>query len=641
MHPYASRFAALRLTVVLLVLGMASEGQTVTVLATQPWTDTGVFLNQGDVVGIVASGTINYWSGVGGCSIPWPGYPGCIVSPAGIPWPGPCSGSAVAPGLACVSLIGMIGTGAPFEVGIGSAVTAQTSGELMLGVNDGNGAFGDNTGSWVASLSVGQGQLQITTTSLPGGQVGEVYNSAPAAATGGRPFPPTSFSDPYVWSATGLPPGLNVSYFTGELYGAPSVDGSFTTTLVVKDFNGATASKSFPVSIAPSSMKPRFPSAVKQMLADLGTGFSWQSGFWKQLLDACKQATAGEPPGDPLAANCNTQSVLYLLSDVAAYGLNGLASFDPVDPNYTVIAQPVPLTIVVTPSEPTWTAPQLATYTAFVKTVTTTNNLIALQQATMTSINRAEGAFEAGNTYWEQQQVSAISRYTQLMVFHLQLLLTEEAQFNATLGIAGNGFPLATITPDQATQFSIGIATNGLPIDVQQALTSLGIPSLAVGADVIAFTAKAWSSFNPAVISGVTSHAFDATGVPAEQLIAALITQFSTLTGKVSRGTQEFELNASFALGANSNGVHPGAEDVSFSVGSNAFTIPAGKFKRSSKGIYQFEGRVNGTNLEGAISPTATGYQFQIEGGSALPGLSSPTTLAVWIGDDGGTVLVK
>src|SRR5436853_3224082 len=121
----------LALAAVLFSLTIAAKAQTVPIILTQAWTDTGITLSRGQAVGIVVSGTMDYWSGIGGCSIPWPGYPGCIVTPAGIPWPGPCSGT-LTPGLACLSAVGMVGSGTPFEVGIGVAFTAQNNGKLYL-----------------------------------------------------------------------------------------------------------------------------------------------------------------------------------------------------------------------------------------------------------------------------------------------------------------------------------------------------------------------------------------------------------------------------------------------------------------------------------------------------------------------------
>jgi hypothetical protein len=62
-------------------------------------------------------------------------------------------GKFVAPGLPCWSLIGRIGqSGTIFEVGSSKSFVAASSGEVYLGVND--NYFGDNSGSWTASISI-------------------------------------------------------------------------------------------------------------------------------------------------------------------------------------------------------------------------------------------------------------------------------------------------------------------------------------------------------------------------------------------------------------------------------------------------------------------------------------------------------
>ena len=112
---------------------------TISIPASQAWTDTGLSLSKGDQVTITASGTI-YIAG---------SDPG--KTPAGDP---NCTASAdfVAPGLPCWSLIGRIGNGAPFEVGTATSFSVARRGRLYLGVND--NYFPDNTGSWSAMVTV-------------------------------------------------------------------------------------------------------------------------------------------------------------------------------------------------------------------------------------------------------------------------------------------------------------------------------------------------------------------------------------------------------------------------------------------------------------------------------------------------------
>jgi C1A family cysteine protease len=67
--------------------------------------------------------------------------------------------------------------------------------------------------------------LEITTTALPDGELGEAY-TATLEATGGK--------TPYTWNATGLPDGLNCSA-GGAISGIPTEDGDFTVTVNVTD----------------------------------------------------------------------------------------------------------------------------------------------------------------------------------------------------------------------------------------------------------------------------------------------------------------------------------------------------------------------------------------------------------------------
>src|SRR5437879_3808275 len=84
--------------------------------------------------------------------------------------------------------------------------------------------------------------LQITTTSLPSGQVQTPY-SASLQATGGTP--------PYAWSVISgqLPNGLSLSPSNGTITGTPTLAGTFTFTIQVKDNSGGSASAGFSIII--------------------------------------------------------------------------------------------------------------------------------------------------------------------------------------------------------------------------------------------------------------------------------------------------------------------------------------------------------------------------------------------------------
>jgi hypothetical protein len=117
---------------------------TVSIVLTQAFTDTGLFITQGQTVTISTTGQLNWRPS--GC----PSGQSCISSPGGEA----CGLSDMAePSFPCYSLIGAVGQGMPFEVGSSLTFTQQAaSGELYLGVND--DFYSDNIGAWSSIISV-------------------------------------------------------------------------------------------------------------------------------------------------------------------------------------------------------------------------------------------------------------------------------------------------------------------------------------------------------------------------------------------------------------------------------------------------------------------------------------------------------
>jgi hypothetical protein len=113
----------------------------INVMANQPWMDTGTQMVQGQTYNIAAGG-VAYFAG----------DEGSAVGPNGQGHPG--GPTCIAPGLPAYSLVGKIGpAGVPFAVGPHRTIVASDSGELFLSMNDEGNAFGDNRGSWVATIS--------------------------------------------------------------------------------------------------------------------------------------------------------------------------------------------------------------------------------------------------------------------------------------------------------------------------------------------------------------------------------------------------------------------------------------------------------------------------------------------------------
>ena len=156
-----------RATAVILALLLAGSAHnaaatvyTLQIPCTQEWTDTGIDIAAGSLVGITASGTVQY------------GYLGEQVTDAN---GGDYTGqqffpTAVLPNTIIVSLIGKIGgstaidTGTPIPegtfgkgpgfVGTSYSQVVSTGGRLFLGFNDQLGAYYDNYGSFSVNVSV-------------------------------------------------------------------------------------------------------------------------------------------------------------------------------------------------------------------------------------------------------------------------------------------------------------------------------------------------------------------------------------------------------------------------------------------------------------------------------------------------------
>lgn len=113
---------ALALPLALVAPAPSAYAQSVShrpVAAREVWTDTGVRVRAGTSVTITATGLVHFGSG-----------PISRITPDGVPWGRTCSAIAAqvshgtwpAPGLSCWSLIGRIGSGKPFEVGVRRSV---------------------------------------------------------------------------------------------------------------------------------------------------------------------------------------------------------------------------------------------------------------------------------------------------------------------------------------------------------------------------------------------------------------------------------------------------------------------------------------------------------------------------------------
>ncbi len=126
--------------------------------------------------------------------------------------------------------------------------------------------------------AVGTSGPQITTSSLPSGQIGTAYQ-ATITASGG--------ATPYTWSISSgsLPLGIFLSSSSGVLSGTPTLAGNYTFMSTVKDSSGKTASRTFTIAASNSSS-----SALTVLTNGLNLGYVQQA--YVSLLTA----TGGTAP---------------------------------------------------------------------------------------------------------------------------------------------------------------------------------------------------------------------------------------------------------------------------------------------------------------------------------------------------------
>jgi PA-IL-like protein len=121
--------------------GQFGQAQTISVVANQPWTATGMTVNQGDQVSFRATGQIQ-----------WGPAPGQTAGPNGGRG---ISGNYPVPTAGVGAVIGRVGNSQAFVIPAnGETVTMPASGPLYLGINDDN--VSDNNGTF---------QVQIARTS--------------------------------------------------------------------------------------------------------------------------------------------------------------------------------------------------------------------------------------------------------------------------------------------------------------------------------------------------------------------------------------------------------------------------------------------------------------------------------------------
>jgi len=146
-------------------------------------------------------------------------------------------------------------------------------------------------------------------------------------------------------------------------------------------------------------------------------------------------------------------------------------ALDPVDTNYTVLAQAVATPVSPLSAGGGITQPAAGAFNAW---LTNLSQSAGFSSALDTSINRAQGAAAASNVYWDNAQMTAAVQFeTQLAAVLDQepaLRSNVVAQFEAA------GFSI-DVTTNDVLNLQAEITTNGLPTQLLDGLIQLGTDS--------------------------------------------------------------------------------------------------------------------------------------------------------------------
>lgn len=200
--------------------------------------------------------------------------------------------------------------------------------------------------------------------------------------------------------------------------------------------------------------------------------------------------------------------------------------------------------------------------------------------------------------------------------------------------IVSNG----ALTPVPGSPFAAGSAPDSVAVDPTGKFVYVANRGDA--------TVSTYSIGSNGALTPVPGSPFATGAEPGEEELSVAITPllpFATSFAKLQISAGGFDLNESFTLGANSNGINPITENVTLQIGTFSVTIPAGSFRQNPNGRFAFQGLINGVSLQAQIVPLGNNiFTFKAEGtGLNFTGLSNPVTVVLTVGIDSGSTAVN
>jgi hypothetical protein len=145
---------------------------------------------------------------------------------------------------------------------------------------------------------------------------------------------------------------------------------------------------------------------------------------------------------------------------------------DPADTNYTALAQVAAPAVTPLAAGGEITQSEADAYNLW---QTNLSQSAGYGTALTTSLDREQGAATAGSSYWATSQMNAAVQFEA----QLAALLDQEPglRSNVVAQFQAGGFAGITVTTNDASDLQLEIITNGLPADLLDALTALGVDS--------------------------------------------------------------------------------------------------------------------------------------------------------------------
>jgi hypothetical protein len=362
----------------------------------------------------------------------------------------------------------------------GSFSYFDTAGDLIVGTGT---SSADISGTWSLTV-IPIPPLSIDTFTLPDGKVGFPY-SANISASGGVP--------PYSWSIKFAPPDFSIvtlSSGVGEVLGQDNPLTHYVSlTATVTDTTGTHNSQFYTVAFLPAHGSI-FNQSQLEKLREHGGADAENAVMYAILAEAA-------------ASNPETFVFVPFFVFLAEHyaedaGILLALGADPSDPNYKVVALPFfPMTPQAT-AQAGITQDEANALNALLENL---DKVSAYGNAAVTATNRAHGAQDAGDVYWQQTQLAAVKFYS----FNLANLLATQPALRSNLESAfvKAGLPAIQITQQMISSFENSTAQNGLPKDFVQGLSNLGAnaDTIALAQQFLSFPTGSPSTFPSDIIN--------------------------------------------------------------------------------------------------------------------------------------------